>query len=147
MSACCPSTALHIETLRFHAFQVVDPKQGFMNLLSRLVQVRRASEAGLLCFAGCTEEICVHILERLSGLRYATDTPLAAKGQHSEPSPTGRGQGEGQTQDLFHLFDHSPERPDVAGGMVWHEALSSRQRACSILQCLPDAVAHQRENA
>ncbi len=26
-------------------------------------------------YPGCTEEICVPILERLSGLRYATDTP------------------------------------------------------------------------
>ena len=59
-------------------------------------------------YPGCTEEVCVPILERLSGLRYATDIPLTAEGQPSEPSPSGRGQGEGQTQDSFHTTDHSP---------------------------------------
>ena len=59
-------------------------------------------------YPGCTEEICVPILERLSGLRYATDTLLAAEGQPSEPSPSGRGQGEGQTKDVLHPTHHSP---------------------------------------
>ena len=62
-------------------------------------------------YPGCTEEVCVPILERLSGLRYATDTPLAANGQPGEPSLSGGGQGEGQTQDVLQPTHRSPLTP------------------------------------
>ena len=84
------------------------PLIGASETVGRLVKPGDVVVYESTVYPGCTEEVCVPILERLSGLRYATDTPLAANGQPGEHSLSGGGQGEGQTQDVLQPTHRSP---------------------------------------
>ncbi|MBM4199889.1 MAG: nucleotide sugar dehydrogenase [Gammaproteobacteria bacterium] len=89
----------------------------FRHLIGASEAVGRNMKAGATViyestvYPGATEEICIPVLEKASGLRWAVRPPLApqaGEGQHppSPSPPRGEGRGEG---NVFHVA-YSPER-------------------------------------